>query len=345
MLTVRKVLIMADKLRWGILATGNIAHNFSRGVIGSRTGELAAVASRSQAKAETFGDEFGIPARYGGYEAMLDDPNVDIVYVAVPHPLHGEWAIKAAEAGKHVLVEKPIAMNRSDAEAIVDAAQRNDVFLMEAFMYRCHPQMAHLRKCLEDGVIGDVQMIVAGFGFQAHFDPKSRLFAPELGGGAILDVGCYTASGARFAAGAASGKLFENPLEVKGTGTLASTGVDGCAAAVLKFPNGIIAQLATAVTLNIGEQNSLRVIGSEGEIIVPVPWLPSRQKSPKGEVIIKRHDQPVENVKFTDDTDLYSYEVDTVAEHIADRQAPQMSWDDSLGNMAVLDAWRRELGV
>src|SRR5262245_32651872 len=145
---------MADSLKWGLLATGNIAKAFAKGVARSKTGKLAACASRDKAKAEAFAKEFNVPKAHGSYEALLADPEVQAVYISTPHPLHAEWAIKAAEAGKHILCEKPIGLNHAEAMAIVEAAARNNVFLMEAFMYRCHPQMAKVVELVKGGAIG-----------------------------------------------------------------------------------------------------------------------------------------------------------------------------------------------
>ena len=132
---------MSNKLAWGIIGTGNIAKTFAKGVAQSKTGRLIAVGSRSQASADKFGEEFKVPKRFASYEALLADPEVQAVYICTPHPMHAEWAIAAANAGKHILCEKPIGMNYPEAMAIVEAATRNNVFLMEAFMYRCHPQI------------------------------------------------------------------------------------------------------------------------------------------------------------------------------------------------------------
>src|SRR5438067_9940242 len=158
---------MAEKLAWGILGTGTIAKTFARGVQKSKTGTLAAVGSRSQESADAFGDALSVPAghRHAGYDALLADPSVQAIYIATPHPWHAHWAIRAAAAKKHLLVEKPIALNAADAMAIVEAAIANDVFLMEAFMYRCHPQTHKLVELIRDGAIGEVRMIQAAFGF------------------------------------------------------------------------------------------------------------------------------------------------------------------------------------
>ena len=163
------MMYMSTAINWGILSTGAIAKTFARGLAASKTGTLVAVGSRSQEKADEFGEAFDIPrgGRFARYEALLADPNVNAVYIAPPHPLHAHWAIKAAEAKKHLLVEKPIGVNHAEAMAIVEAAIANDVFLMEAFMYRCHPQTARLVELLREKIIGDVRLIQASFGFHA----------------------------------------------------------------------------------------------------------------------------------------------------------------------------------
>jgi len=135
---------MSKNLQWGIISTGRISGVFAKNLAVSETGELLAVASRTQEAADKFGDEYNVPRRYAGYQALLDDPDLDAVYISTPHPMHAEWAVIAADAGKHILCEKPLALNYSEAMAIVEAARRNDVFLMEAFMYRCHPQTAKI---------------------------------------------------------------------------------------------------------------------------------------------------------------------------------------------------------
>src|SRR5476649_2141819 len=128
---------MSDMLSWGILGTGNIAKTFAKGVAGSKSGKVVAVGSRSQESADKFADQFSIPKRHASYEALLADKDVQAVYISTPHPLHAQWAIAAAEAGKHLLVEKPLALNAAEASAMIQAARDHDVFLMEAFMYRC----------------------------------------------------------------------------------------------------------------------------------------------------------------------------------------------------------------
>ena len=221
-------------LHWGIITTGHIADIFAGGVKASKMGLLAAVASRSMDSAKKFARRHHIPKAYGHYGDLLKDPSVEAVYIAPPHPLHAEWTLKAAKAGKHILCEKPLTMNHRDGVRVVEAARKNRVFLMEAFMYRCHPQTAKLVELIRKKVIGDVRLIQAAFCFEAPVDVQHRLFNPRLGGGGILDIGCYPVSVARLVAGAALGKPFAEPLEVKGTAVIgAKSRVDEIALASL----------------------------------------------------------------------------------------------------------------
>src|SRR5437763_14390917 len=188
---------LSRTLSWGILGTGRIAGIFANGVKQSQTGTLVAVGSRSQTAADTFGETLHIPHRYSRYEDVLADESVQAVYLALPHPFHAQWAIKAAEAGKPVLCEKPIALNHAEAMAIVEAAERHGVFLMEGYMYRCHPQTTKLLELIRSGMIGQVRVIQVTFSFRADAHPESRLLNNALGGGGILDAGGYCTSMAR----------------------------------------------------------------------------------------------------------------------------------------------------
>src|SRR5947209_4519922 len=165
---------MEQRLQWGILGTGRIAHIFARGLAASQTGVLIAIGSRTQASADAFGEGVGAVRRHGSYDGLLADPAVQAVYIATPHPMHAEWAIKAAEAGKHILCEKPLALNHAEAMAVIEAALRHDVFLMEAFMYRCHPQTAKLIELIRSGVIGSVRVIQVTFSFHVNVHPGHR---------------------------------------------------------------------------------------------------------------------------------------------------------------------------
>jgi predicted dehydrogenase/aryl-alcohol dehydrogenase-like predicted oxidoreductase len=337
---------MSEKINWGIISTGAIAQTFARGLHQSRTGIGFAVASRDLAKAKKFGEEFGIARCYGSYEEILADREVQAVYIATPHPEHTSWAIRAAEAKKNLLVEKPIGVNQWDLQAIIEAAVENDVFLMEAFMYRCHPQTAKLVELIRQKIIGDVRIIQATFSFHAGFNAESRIYSNALAGGGILDVGCYPASISRLIAGAATGQDFAEPADVKGVAHVGITGVDEWAIAALKFPGNILGQIATGVGVN--QENVVRIFGSEGKILIGNPWLCDRHKPDIGKIILHRNDKEREEITCPAEVTSFTLEADVAGEAIlaGKKQAdsPAMNWADSLGNMRLLDAWRSTAG-
>ena len=264
------------KLRWGIIGPGAIAQDFRRGVLDSKTGELVAIATRDPGRAG-LADKFPGTRVLDGYDAILKDPGVDAIYIATPHPGHAEWAIKAAEAGKHVLVEKPLALSAFEVDAIFNAARKAGTFAGEAFMYRLHPATKKLGELVSSGAIGEVRVIQSSFGFQMpRFMPEHRLFANDLAGGGILDVGGYPVSMARLIAGTAAGKPFLEPEKVAGVAHLGQSGVDEWASAVLKFPNEIIAEVSCSIMAQ--QDNVLRIIGSQGRIEVKDFWFASGHK-------------------------------------------------------------------
>lgn len=335
---------MTEKLTWGILGTGNIAGTFAKGLASSETGELVAVGSRTQDAADAFGTTWDIAHRHGSYEALLADKDVQAIYISTPHPMHAEWAIKAAEAGKHVLCEKPIALNAAETMAIIEAARQNNVFLMEAFMYRCHPQTAKIVELVRSGIIGEVRVIQTTFSFATSFNLESRLLNNALGGGGILDVGGYCVSMARLIAGAALGQDFANPIQVSGAAHIGPLSrVDEYATATLTFPNDILAQLLTGVQLQAEE--GVRIFGTQGSIYVPAPWLPARNEGTSTIIVNKYGEMQPQEISIESVTSLYTYEADTVATYLDARQAPAMSWDDTLGNMQTLDRWRQAIGL
>ncbi len=328
-----------DKIRWGILGTGNIASRFAGQLPSSSTGVLAAVGSRSQDSADAFGDKYSIPNRHASYEELLADDTVDAVYIATPHPLHPEWAIKTAEAGKHVLCEKPLAINRSWAAAMIEAAVRNDVLLMEAYMYRCLPQTKLVAQLVRDGEIGTVHQIQASFAFQSQFRAESRIFADELAGGGILDVGGYPVSYARLIAGAAIGQPFADPAAVTAAGNVGETGVDEWAVATLFFDSGLTAQVQTGVRLK--DEPLVKILGSDGFLVVEDPWFGGDGKPTH--VTVHKIGQEPRDVS-AEPAFIYAAEADAVAAAIEQRQAPEMSWADTLGNLEVQDEWRKLIG-
>ncbi|MEU4289187.1 aldo/keto reductase [Kribbella sp. NPDC026596] len=327
------------KLRWGIIGTGNIASRFASQVPTSAANAVVAVGSRSIDSANAFADKWNIANRHGSYDDLLADETVDAVYVATPHPMHPEWAIKAAEAGKHVLCEKPLAINKAWAEAMIEAAVRNDVFLMEAYMYRCLPQTKLVAQLVRDGELGTVHQIQATFAFAAGFRPESRIFADELAGGGILDVGGYPVSYARLIAGAATGQAFADPAAVTAVGTVGETGADEWSVATLFFDGGVTAQVSTGVRLQ--DQNQVRIFGSKGYLVIEDPWFGGDGK-PTHVTLHKVGEEPRDI--SAEPALIYAAEAEAVAGAIAQRQAPEMSWADTLGNLTVQDAWRAAIG-
>ena len=328
------------QLKWGLLAAGNIAKAFAHGLTQTDSGVSTGVASRSLDKAKSFAKEFDIPEAYGAYEDMLADPEIDAVYIATPHPMHAEWIIKAADAGKHILCEKPMTMGWADTMTVIEAARRNDVFLMEAYMYRCTPQTAKLIDLIRTGSIGEVRVIDATFAFNCGWNPEGRLLNAELGGGGILDVGGYAMSMSRLIAGTALGKEVADPLQVFGAGHVGETGVDEWAAGTLLFEGDIVARIAAGVQCR--QDNKVIIHGSEGRIEVPHPWFCNGREPGQTSIIVND-----EEITVTADRSIYTYEADVVAANIENRQSksPAMTLADSIGQAKALDAWLEAVGV
>ncbi len=341
-------------VRWGIVGPGRIARNFADGLKEAPSGVLAAIASRDAERRQAFGDAYGLVGakRYATYEALFADGEIDAVYIATPHPFHGQWAIAALRSGKHVLCEKPCGMNTVQVIAMTEVADQEKKFFMEAVMYRCHPQIARMLALIEDGVIGEVRRIEANFGFEAPFDPQSRLFDRALGGGAILDVGVYPVSFARLVAGAAIGKPFDDPISVKGQGRLGDSHVDEEAHAVLKFESGIVAECETATRKAL--DNHATVIGRKGKITLTDPWVPGKNGGPSDTVIeitksgglFGKDEVAEEKIQATEH--LFAFEAELASRAIQEAKleatSPAMSWQDSIGNAETLDCWRYEIG-
>ena len=347
---------MSSTVSWGIIGAGSIARAFARGVANSKNAKLVAVGSRSLEKADKCADEvkaWGQPVasakRYGSYEDLLADKDVQAVYVAVPHPMHAQWAIAAARAKKHILCEKPFALNHAEAMAMIEAAAENGVFIMEAFMYRCHPQTAKLVELIGQRAIGDVRVIQATFSFHAGFNAEGRLWSNALAGGGIMDVGCYAVSMSRLIAGAAVGKPFADPVQVTGAAQLnATTGVDEYAIGTLKFASGIVVSVATGVGVN--QENVVRIFGSEGWIFVPNPWVASREGGTSAKIIVhKKGVKEPQEIAIETPVTSFALEVETASGAIlaGKKQAPPpaMTPADTLGNMKTLEQWRQAVGL
>lgn len=320
-----------DRVRWGILATGSIAHKFARGLPNSRTGVLAATGSRSIEKATAFSTEHGGKC-YGSYEEVLADPKVDAVYIALPHHMHAEWTIKCVRAGKHILCEKPFTLTAQEAEEALNEVTKAGVFFMEAFMYRCHPQTRELKRLIQAGAIGKPLLVNAEFGFSASHDWDNFRTVGKLGGGGLMDVGTYCVSMSRLVAG-------EEPSRCEYIAHFnPSDGYDEYGTGCLLFPSGMTAMIGTGIHASL--RNEVLIYGDEGWIRVRSPWFCNSPIEVYGRG--KRrpryiHDWP--------DVDLYGEEADAVGEFIEQRECPYMTWDDTLGNARALDAMKASAGL
>ena len=331
-------------LRWGVIGTGSIATDFCAALRHSSLCVVANVAGSSGDKAHAFAGRCGIPRWSEGVRQLLDDESVDAVYIATPHPLHEEHALAAIAAGRHVLCEKPLTLDERSAARVIASARRHGVFLMEAFMYRCHPLLRALLARIEDGAIGGIRHVRADFGFRAPRLARHRLFSSTLGGGSILDVGGYPVSFARLIAGVAEGAPFAEPVAVTASGLIGPTGVDELASAQLMFASGFTASVTSAVSYEIG--TSAVVFGERGRIVLPNPWIPGgcRQSLETG-FTIHRDDGEPETVTIRAEKPTYAIEADYVATALpaVEPEWPAMSWADTLGNLRVMDAWSASL--
>jgi len=263
-------------LRFGVLGAAKIARAFIAGVEPSKLVQVVAVASRDLEKGRQFASEVGVPRAHGSYEALLEDPDVDAVYVPLPNTLHAEWVIKALDAGKHVLCEKPIAVTKAETIAMFEAARRNGVCLAEAYPYRAQEQTIALRRLLEEGAIGRVQTVHASFGVK-FTDPANIRLDPERGGGALLDAGSYAMSMVRMVAG-------ERPARVNAIARWSETKVDLTVIANLEFPSGLLGQIACS--FNTAYHRHALIAGSEG--ILETTFLNSPPEAGPPEIHLRR---------------------------------------------------------
>ncbi|MGJ8638471.1 MAG: Gfo/Idh/MocA family protein [Opitutaceae bacterium] len=330
-------------IRWGILACGTIANTFAEAVNETESSVLHAVSARDADKAQAFAEKHGATRAYGSYEAMLADPEVDAVYIATLHPFHLEWITHSVQAGKHVLCEKPLTMNLREAKQAQKIAADKRCLLREAFMYRHHPQTQQIVDLVSSGVIGDVRMIEANMSFNGGHEPEGRHQSKALGGGSILDLGCYVMSFARLIAGRAQDRVFSEPLELKAVGHLdAQTKTDMWTMASLRFEGAILAKLTCAMRVNAGFNAA--IYGEKGRILVENPWFC------RGEVSVHLDgEEDVEAYPANTEKGLYTYEIESFVGELRGKPIGAdevgMRFDDTLGNVKALDWWRAEIGL
>lgn len=336
---------MPKRLTWGILGTGNIARQFAIGVNASTRCNLMAVGSRSAEKAAAFARTHSLPAAYGSYQQLIDDPAIGAVYNSLPNNLHHEWTIKALQAGKHVLCEKPFTTSIDQAQEMFDVSQRAGKTLMEAFMYRTHPLTHAVIDAVKSGVIGEVRLIRTSFCFKVAKVAGNIRFAPDLAGGVMMDVGCYCLNFSRLFASA-------EPSAIHVVHHRHETGVDDIAAGTLVFPSGAIATFTCGMSVHA--DNTASICGSDGYIEIPVPWKPpasgatftiARSTPPKMDNPIAKAPPPRETKTITVTGDLYGMEADHFAAVALDGVTPAISREDTLGNQRVLDEVRRQMGL
>lgn len=321
-------------LRWGVVSPGGIAQGWVRTVHANTDQRVVAVASRSLERAQQFAAEHGIDRAYGDYEQLLADAEVQIVYIASPHSEHVDLALLAIAAGKHVLVEKPIATSAAGARQIAEAARAAGVFAMEALWSRFLPQTSVLEQLLRDGVIGDPLVVNADFGWRFPVDASSRMYDPALGGGGLLDLGVYPVWFSHFVLG--------NPVAVTATGSLTFTGVDAQAALILDYDTGAQAVLTTNLLADTGQ--TATVSGTDGRIHFDRTFL-----SPTSFTLFQLDAEPL---RFTDESGLVSsgglaYEAVAVAQNVNDGllESPLHTLDDSIEVLEIIDSARTQLGA
>jgi D-xylose 1-dehydrogenase (NADP+, D-xylono-1,5-lactone-forming) len=313
----------AEPVRWGILSTAHINRLVIPPGKASDKVDLIAVASRDSERAREYAQVWAIERSYGSYEALLADSDIEAVYISLPNSLHCQWSIRALEAGKHVLCEKPLGRRAAEVEEAFAVAQRTGRILMEAFMYRHNPQTSELKRLVEEGAIGDLRLVRAAFSFTMA-DPENVRMLPDVEGGGLMDVGCYCVSGCRLLAG--------EPEHVYGAQVIGPTGVDVVFAATMRFKEGVVGQFDCGLVLP--ERDELEAIGNGGSIFLDDPW---HARQP---VLELRRDGDVERIEL-DQTDSYGLELENLSDAIRGRGEPLLGRDDAVGQARVIEALYR----
>ena len=313
----------AEPVRWGILSTAHINRLVIPPAQASETVDVIAVASRDRARAHEYAQEWGIERAYGSYEALLADPDVEAVYISLPNSLHCPWSVRALEAGKHVLCEKPLSRRAAEVEEAFAVAERTGRILMEAFMYRHNPQTRELTKLVEEGAIGNLRLVRAAFSFTMP-DPENVRMRPDVDGGALMDVGCYCVSGCRLLAG--------EPDHVYGEQVIGPTGVDVVFAATMHFAGDVVGEFDCGLVLP--DRDELEVMGDEGSVFLDDPW---HARQP---VLELRRDGDLERIEL-ERTDSYGLELENLSDAIRGRAEPLLGRDDAVAQARVIEALYR----
>jgi len=309
-----------DSVRWGILSTADINRKVIPGAKASPKVDLVAVASRTQERADEYAREWQIPRAHGSYEALLDDPSIEAVYISLPNTLHCDWSIRALDAGKHVLCEKPLSRHTADVTAAFDAAERTGRLLSEAFMYRHNPQTKRLTELVDEGAIGELRLIRSAFSYGLYDETNIRL-RTDVEGGALMDVGCYNVSGSRLLGG--------EPERVYGEAWFGPSGTDWVFAGTLRFPGNVIATFDCGTAMP--ERDELEAIGSEGSLFLDDPWhcdVPG---------IELRRGEAVERIEV-DYADSYRLELENLSDAIRGEAELLLGHEDAVAQARALEA-------
>jgi D-xylose 1-dehydrogenase (NADP+, D-xylono-1,5-lactone-forming) len=307
-------------MRLGILSTADINRKVIPGAHASEKVELVAVASRELARAEEYAATWEISRAYGSYEALLEDDEVDAVYIPLPNTMHREWSIRSLEAGKHVICEKPFSRRAEDVEAAFDAAERTGRLLTEAFMYRHNPQTARLSELVRDGAIGELRVVRSAFSYALYDEDNIRL-RTDVEGGSLMDVGCYCVSGSRLLAG--------EPESVFGRAYVGPTGTDWLFTASLRFPGDVLGLFDCGTSL--AERDELEAIGTEGSLFLDDPWHCTEP------VIELRREGAIERIEL-EAVDSYRLELENLADAIAGTEPLLLGRDDAVGQARTIEA-------
>ncbi|MES1247603.1 MAG: Gfo/Idh/MocA family oxidoreductase [Actinomycetota bacterium] len=309
-----------EPVKWGIVSTADINRKVIPGAHASDKVELVGVASRDQAKADAYAQQWKIPRAYGSYEAMLDDPEIEAVYISLPNTLHVEWSIKALEAGKHVLCEKPFDRSPDEVAKAFDTAERTGRLLSEAFMWRHNPQTKKLEELVDAGAIGELRLIRSAFSYSLYDETNIRL-RTDVDGGALMDVGCYCVSGSRLLGG--------EPVEAHGLARIGPSGTDWITAGVLRFPSDVLATFDCGTALP--NRDELEAIGSEGSLFLDDPWHCNTT------VIELRRDDGVERIEV-ERQDSYRLELENMSDAIRGEGELLLGREDAIGQATTIQA-------
>ncbi|WP_410771602.1 Gfo/Idh/MocA family protein [Fontibacillus sp. BL9] len=319
------------KIKWGIMGTGWIAEQFAKDLVHVGNGEGLAAGSRTLESAAKFAGKFGLERAYGSYEELVNDPDIDAIYVATPHPYHKENVLTALNAGKAVLCEKPFTVNSLELEQLISSAKHKNLFLMEAMWTRFLPPIVQVRKWLEEGRIGEVKLLKAEFGFRSDWNPQGRLLNPELGGGALLDAGIYPVSFASMLFGSKPDKIWS-------TAEIGETGVDEQFSIMMDYGQGKVAMLNGAVRLDLN--NDAYIHGTEGMIHIP-SFLNAK------EAVLRVKGKEEEKYSDGRSSTGYAFEAEEVGRCLLEglKESPAIPLEESLGIMKLLDGIRAQWGL